>query len=120
MCLVNSSFFLSQIFHYTQIIKNQIHTVGLTRMDQMTHQNILIFFAEEHINFQLKLDILDGALSLEQGCDASLISTSLVDQTLKHSLHIIYLLKEKSTKEDKYLLWKVLILFVFAPLRWLD
>lgn len=71
------------------------------------------------MNFQLKLDILDGALSLEQGCDASLISLPGGSDSQTQPAHDIFA-EGKSTKEDKYLPWKVLILFVFAPLHWLD
>lgn len=71
------------------------------------------------MNFQLKLDILHGALSLERGCHASLISFPGGSDSHTQPEHHIFA-EGKSTKEDKCLPWKVLILFVFAPLRWLD
>lgn len=61
-------------------------------------QNILILFAEEHLNFQLKLDILDGALSPEQGCDASLISFPCASDSQTRSAHHIFA-EGKSTKK---------------------
>lgn len=69
--------------------------------------------------FQLKLDILDGALAPQQDCDASLISFPGGSDSQTQPEHHIFA-EGKSTKEDRCLPWKVLILFAFAPLRCLD